>query len=61
MKSYCERDAHLKLSNLEKGSYHIYVEFQWNETTSEDHREFNIVSYSKKEAEIEMKDTERYV
>jgi hypothetical protein len=41
-----DRDGHVELKNLELGTYYYYVEFDWQESTEEEFRNFNICSYS---------------
>ena len=44
-KVYEDRDGYVEVKNLEQGTYYYYVEFDWNEETQEEDRNFNITCY----------------
>ena len=44
-KIYEDRDGYVEVKNLEQGAYYYYVEFDWNEETLEEDRNFNITCY----------------
>lgn len=44
-KIYEDRDGHVEVKNLDIGTYYYYVEMDWQETTIEEDRNYNITCY----------------
>jgi len=44
-KIYEDRDGYVEVKNLELGTYYYYVEMDWQESTEEKDRKFNITCY----------------
>jgi hypothetical protein len=44
-KGFEDRDTHFEHKNLELGTYYFYVEMDWQDTTIEEDRRYNVSSY----------------
>jgi hypothetical protein len=52
-KGYEDRDAYVEIKNLEMGTYYYFVEMDWQKTTSEEDRRFNVTCYGCSDVLIE--------
>jgi calpain-15 len=44
-KGYQDRDTYIEMDDLEKGTYYLFVEMEWNDTTPSAERCFNVTDY----------------
>jgi len=44
-KGYQDRDTYIEVDDLEKGTYYLFVEMEWNDATPSAERCFNVTDY----------------